>query len=331
MNRTTSLTTLNPPSRRAHRRTRTFPFFPILVLTAVLFFSGFFLGRQSIMAAEAPIDPAPAGSQPEAPPIQPEYPPPATKEPEQEPTPEEVKNPDPSDENLYFELFPGSTQEAIPPSTSGTPQQRETQQVTPPPPTAPPPVKIENESDSDWNLLLVNKDHPIPEDHAPELTYVGNYRFDIRAAAALRDMLAAAQAEGLSPIVCSAYRSVDYQTTLYENQVSKYLGQGYSQADAERLAGTKVAVPGTSEHHTGLAADIVALSYQHLEKDQENTAEAIWLRDNCHRFGFILRYPEDKQDVTGIIYEPWHYRYVGVDAATQIMEQGLCLEEYLAQ
>ena len=94
-------------------------------------------------------------------------------------------------------------------------------------------------------------------------------------------------------------------------------------------AGKWVAVPGTSEHQTGLALDIISSSYQVLDRDQENTAEQRWLMENSYKYGFILRYPSDKSEITGINYEPWHYRYVGKEAAKEIYEKGLCLEEYL--
>lgn len=178
-------------------------------------------------------------------------------------------------------------------------------------------------------LTLVNADNPLPDDFVPTLSKIGGHKFDSAAVSALSDMLNAAKAEGLTPIICSAYRSIDRQATLFERKVAQYTAKGYTRIEAEKLAAEVVARPGTSEHNLGLAADIVALSYQLLETEQEDTAETKWLHENCHRFGFIVRYPEDKKDVTGIIYEPWHYRYVGVEAATEIMESGLCLEEYL--
>ncbi|MBP3292640.1 MAG: M15 family metallopeptidase, partial [Clostridia bacterium] len=108
-----------------------------------------------------------------------------------------------------------------------------------------------------------------------------------------------------------------------------YLDKGYSQEEAEAEAGKWVAIPGTSEHQTGLAVDIVALSYQLLDRGQEDTAEQKWLMENSYKYGYILRYPTDKSDITGIYYEPWHYRYVGKDVAKELYESGLCLEEYL--
>ena len=119
------------------------------------------------------------------------------------------------------------------------------------------------------------------------------------------------------------------QEKLYSNKLDEYLSYGYSQEKAKELAAFWVAVPGTSEHEIGLAVDIVSKWYQHLDHAQANTDEQQWLMKHCHEYGFILRYPEEKQELTRIGYEPWHYRYVGKTAAQEIMEYGLCLEEYL--
>ncbi len=107
------------------------------------------------------------------------------------------------------------------------------------------------------------------------------------------------------------------------------MGQNYSQEEAKKKAAQWIAIPGTSEHQTGLALDIVSSSYQLLNKEQENTPEQKWLIENSYKYGFILRYPSDKTNITGIEYEPWHYRYVGKETAKEITERGICLEEYL--
>lgn len=109
----------------------------------------------------------------------------------------------------------------------------------------------------------------------------------------------------------------------------KYIAQGYSRERAEIEAAKWVAVPGTSEHQTGLAVDLVALNCQILDESQETTSEQIWLMKNAYQYGFVLRYPSDKSDITGMEYESWHYRYVGKEAAKEIHEKGICLEEYL--
>lgn len=184
----------------------------------------------------------------------------------------------------------------------------------------------------EWNLLLVNPWNPLPEDFSVELAELKNGRcVDKRIYQDLQDLLADARAEGLSPVICSAYRTNAQQQMLYGNKIKRLELEGYSQEEAQQKAGTVVAVPGTSEHETGLALDIVAESYQVLTEDQENTAEQQWLMENAHRYGFILRYPKGKSEITGICYEPWHYRYVGKEAAKEIYEKGLCLEEYLKQ
>ena len=130
-------------------------------------------------------------------------------------------------------------------------------------------------------------------------------------------------------MICSSYRTWDKQRTLYDYEKNRYMAQGYSKEEAEKEAAKWVAVPGTSEHQTGLAVDIVAQSYQILDKKQEDTPEQRWLMENSYKYGFILRFPTDKSKITGINYEPWHYRYVGKEAAKEIYERGICLEEYL--
>ena len=190
------------------------------------------------------------------------------------------------------------------------------------------PVVSEEEA---YKTMLVNITHPISKEYTMELVTVAGYKMDARAAEDMRQMLEDAKAEGLDPIICSAYRSVDRQITLFNNQVKKQQGYGYDYDTAFEKAKTVVAYPGTSEHHTGLAADIVARSHQVLDDSQENTAEQKWLMENSWKYGYILRYPSDKCDLTKIIYEPWHYRYVGKEVAQYLYENDLCLEEYWLQ
>ena len=201
-----------------------------------------------------------------------------------------------------------------------------------------PPVKVPEEKTpepgpegEDWMLRLVNADNPLSSTYAPVLKALrGGLLFDERAVEHLESMLDAARAEGLRPIVCSAYRTFARQETLHQKQVWKQRGFGLQAEEAERAARRVVAYPGTSEHQLGLAADIVSNTYRTLDSRQAETAEFLWLREHCWEYGFILRYPEDKTDITGIIYEPWHFRYVGVAAAETMMAEGLCLEEYLS-
>lgn len=186
--------------------------------------------------------------------------------------------------------------------------------------------------EDDWALVLVNRDNPIPEDYIiPELVELrNNQSFDRRAYPELQRMMDDCRAAGLDPMICSSYRTHEFQTELFENKVDRCMNEGDDRAEAEIMAAQWVAVPGTSEHELGLAVDIVDTGYQNLDEAQENTAVQQWLMEHCRDYGFILRYPTEKADITGIGYEPWHYRYVG-SAAGEIMEQGLCLEEYLAR
>lgn len=187
-------------------------------------------------------------------------------------------------------------------------------------------------SDAPWNLLLVNGENPLPEGfQVPTLTQLRNgHAIDSRAYPSLQRMMDDARAEGLQPLVCSSYRTGDMQGELFKGKVQTYLEQGYSQSQAERSAAQWVARPGCSEHQLGLAVDIVDINYQLLDEGQEDTPVQRWLMEHCGEYGFILRYPTGKRDVTGVEYEPWHYRYVGEEAAREIMAQGICLEEYLA-
>ena len=183
----------------------------------------------------------------------------------------------------------------------------------------------------DWPLTLVNKDNPLPEGYVPALREVGNrgYRFDVRAADALDEMLLAMQQAQLSPLICSAYRSIEKQEQLYGAKLGYYLDSGYDIEDAKREAATVVAYPGTSEHHLGLAVDIVSIDNQNLDETQMTSPETQWLHAYCAQYGFVIRYPEGKSDITNVIFEPWHYRYVGKEAALGMTQAGQCLEEYL--
>ena len=192
----------------------------------------------------------------------------------------------------------------------------------------PPPAGTVDVSDP---LLLVNPWNAVPEDYAVSLVSIGDGEsVDQRCYGDLMQMLDDCAVYGnAQPYVCSSYRTNDTQTRLYENKVDRLIAQGYSPSDARTEAAKAVAIPGTSEHQLGLAVDIVDLRYQVLDAGQEDTATQQWLMQNSWKYGFILRYPNDKTAVTGIIYEPWHYRYVGRENAKAIYESGLCLEEYL--
>jgi len=181
-----------------------------------------------------------------------------------------------------------------------------------------------------WKLTLVNGDNPLPDEFVPVLSEVcEGYMFDSRAVEPLEAMMEAGDKAGLKLRICSAYRTYEVQAKLYEGEVAKQRAKGLSEADAIVEGKRTVAYPGESEHNLGLAVDIFSEDYPYLEEGFADTLEAIWLKEHCAEYGFILRYPKDKTDITGIIFEPWHFRYVGVEAATYMMEKGLTLEEYL--
>ena len=176
-----------------------------------------------------------------------------------------------------------------------------------------------------WNPL------PADYDYEGNLTdrFGSSRKFDTRAADALQQMLKDGSAYGLwAP---SLFRPYSLQVTLYNREVNEWKQAGYSQEAAENKAATVVARPGTSEHHMGLAADILGSGYSSLVQSFDKTQAFAWLKAHCAEYGFILRYPKEKEDVTGVIYEPWHYRYVGVEVATEIMARGITLEEYLEE
>ncbi|MEE1315357.1 MAG: M15 family metallopeptidase [Faecalimonas sp.] len=183
-----------------------------------------------------------------------------------------------------------------------------------------------------WNLALVNKNHPMDHDYDLELTELEpGYSVDSRIAEAAKKMLADAKAAGMRIVICSAYRSVVRQEQVFNDSVQERLNRGMDYWDAFADTRLSVAEPGTSEHAMGLALDLVSNQYTELDERQETTKEARWLAENCSKYGFILRYPPSKTEITGIIYEPWHYRYVGVEDAEKIMNLGVTLEEYLEE
>lgn len=180
--------------------------------------------------------------------------------------------------------------------------------------------------------ILVNKDYPVPEEWKVDLVNLrNNQKIDRRAYDALQKMFDDARAEGFEPLIVSSYRTNKKQQTLYNNKVNQYKNDGHSEEEAKVLAAQWVALPGTSEHELGLAADIVTVDNQNLDESQLNSECQKWLVENSWKYGFILRYPDDKKELTNINFEPWHYRYVGEDAAKEIHEKGICLEEYAAQ
>jgi LAS superfamily LD-carboxypeptidase LdcB len=187
---------------------------------------------------------------------------------------------------------------------------------------------------SDWRLLLVNDWNPIDENYENAITLVAggnrNQRVDSRILEPLNEMLAAGKAYGID--VQSGYRPYSHQSSLYWRQVNNYKNRGYNDTAAQEAAGKVVKRPGYSEHNCGLAVDLGGSGNFSLDASFENTPAYKWLMEHCAEYGFILRFPKGKESITGVIYEAWHFRYVG-DAATAhaIMDNGLCLEEYLQQ
>ncbi len=183
----------------------------------------------------------------------------------------------------------------------------------------------------EWYMELVNRDNILDSTFAPETTNVDGVPVDTRIAQALTDMIEAGNATGLDLYVHSGYRTYERQETNYDYQVGLQLAQGLTQAEAEAAAGQITAPPGTSEHNLGLGVDIMSTDNNSYDVSFNDTEEAKWLLENAANYGFILRYPEGKESITGFAFEPWHYRYVGVDQAQKIKDSGLTLEEYLAQ
>jgi LAS superfamily LD-carboxypeptidase LdcB len=185
---------------------------------------------------------------------------------------------------------------------------------------------------SDWRLLLVNEWHPIPEDfNLTTLTLLNGLDIDERAAEDLDAMIDDCYAAGYAPEIASAYRSTDYQQQLFDELIYSFMDEGYSEEEARSKASETIATPGTSEHECGLAVDIVDMDYPYTDDGQAQTGTQQWLLEHSWEYGFILRYPEDKSSITGKVYEPWHYRYVGREYARDMHEKGLCLEEYVWQ
>ena len=182
-------------------------------------------------------------------------------------------------------------------------------------------------TDADWNLRLVNGENLVPEDYQVELTQLSNGKsVDTRIYPSLQKMFDAARSEGIYPIVREGYRTREEQQALMDEKIAAFEAEGNSNEQAQELAKGWVAVPGTSEHQLGIAIDI--------NGDGANSSSEVvyeWLANNAYKYGFILRYPADKVEITNTQFEPWHYRYVGEKEASEIHSQGVCLEEYLAR
>lgn len=179
--------------------------------------------------------------------------------------------------------------------------------------------------DNGWNLILVNRNSYIPDDYKVELTELSNgEKVDSRIYPELQEMFNDARAQGYGLFVREGYRTQEEQQQLLDEKIEAYENEGKSKSEAKKLAEQWVAIPGTSEHQLGIAVDINADTTKSSSDDVYS-----WLAENAHKYGFIKRYPSDKTDITGVINEPWHYRYVGKEAALEIYSQGMRLEEYI--
>ena len=181
------------------------------------------------------------------------------------------------------------------------------------------------------NIIVVNPWNYIPQGYEPELVNIyGRYgQVDASCAEELNRMLADCAAAGGMPDIAAAYRTHETQEKLHTRMLADYVSMGYSEDEAFAVVKQISAVPGTSEHQLGLAVDIVDSVYTKMDTGQLLTTTQIWLVEHCWEYGFILRYPRDATRWTGIVYEPWHYRYVGTELALELRDLGICLEEYL--
>lgn len=179
---------------------------------------------------------------------------------------------------------------------------------------------------TDWNLKLVNSQNLLPEDFEVDLVELYESKsFDKRAIKELNQMIIDMKKDGITNIyISSAYRSIEEQRKLYENRVYVYIKQGVTRQEAEQVIQQVINKPRASEHHLGLAVD-----FNSVEEDFKETDAYEWLVKNAENYGFILRYPEEKMEITGIIYEPWHWRYVGEEHAKEMNRMRICLEEYI--
>lgn len=184
----------------------------------------------------------------------------------------------------------------------------------------------------DWRLVLINKQHPIPDDYTFTLgsikTIKGTMKCDERIIDDLLSMMQAASDDGVALAICSPYRDLNYQAVLFNRKIEAYMKKGMSYMDAYTISSQAVTVPGASEHQIGLAIDIVSDDYVTLDEGFADTDAGKWLAEHSCEYGFILRYPKGKEYITSIEFEPWHFRYVGRDAATIIMKEGITLEEF---
>ena len=232
---------------------------------------------------------------------------------------------------LYFVFFGGKDGD-VAPGTSGSVPSSTSQPADSTPPDASSAAPVETIPRDEWYMVLANRSSVLPGDFTvAETATVGEAVVDARIAEALRQMVNDAAAAGVKLKPTNGYRSIARQQELWDARVKTLMEGGLSQADAETKAIDYTSAPGTSDHNTGLGLDIVSEDHPAKDAGFAETAAAQWLAEHAADYGFILRYPSDEAEATGMDYEPWHYRYVGSEQAHKIKESGLCLEEYLAQ
>ena len=232
---------------------------------------------------------------------------------------------------LYFVFFGGKDGD-VAPGTSGSVPSSTSQPADSTPPDASSAAPVETIPRDEWYMVLANRSSVLPGHFTvAETATVGEAVVDARIAEALRQMVNDAAAAGVKLKPTNGYRSIARQQELWDARVKTLMEGGLSQADAETKAIDYTSAPGTSDHNTGLGLDIVSEDHPAKDAGFAETAAAQWLAEHAADYGFILRYPSDKTEATGMDYEPWHYRYVGSEQAHKIKESGLCLEEYLAQ
>lgn len=244
---------------------------------------------------------------------------------------------------LYFVLFgdkddaktPGSgTSDTSSGSTSSSVSDSSSDSQTPGSDSSEVPVEPVTEPipRDEWYMVLANNSNQLPSTYAvPQTATVGEAAVDSRIADALRQMVSDAAAAGIQLVPTNGYRTVAEQQSAWDRRVKSFLDQGLSQQEAEERALDYTSRPGASDHNTGLGMDIVSRDHPAKDAAYAETAASQWLVEHAAEYGFIQRYPADKELETGMDYEPWHYRYVGPDQAAKIKASGLCLEEYLAQ
>jgi len=191
------------------------------------------------------------------------------------------------------------------------------------------PDSIPSAEKDSWELILVNAQNMLPKDFTVDLIGFENTRVDCRIAESLQKMIDAAKDDGINISVCSGFRSVKEQDVLYDGKCLIYISEGYSENASKIFVSQYLQTGGASEHHTGLAVDLLTDGATDLTESFAEAPAYTWLKENAAKYGFIERYPKDKEEYTGILWEPWHYRYVGGKNAKAITSEGLCLEEYL--